>query len=170
MSDATVTVVGRLTAKPTYGQTKNHDVFANFDVAVNHGYYDRERQMYIETGASFFSVSTFRNLAINVIESLERGTPVVVQGRLRLVKWESNDKQGMTARIEANAVGPDLNWGQADYTNIKRPRLDGDDPMDDPNVLEATPSDPEGLDSEPPEDLEEDVDESAERIPAVLSA
>ncbi|USQ79015.1 single-stranded DNA-binding protein [Ornithinimicrobium faecis] len=170
MSDATVTVVGRLTAKPTYGHTKNNDVFANFDVAVNHGYYDRERKMYIETGASFFSVSTFRNLAINAIESLERGTPVIVQGRLRLVKWESNDKQGMTARIEANSVGPDLNWGQADYTNIKRPRLEGDDPMDDPNVLGATPGDPQGFDSEPPEDLDEDVDEAAERIPAVLSA
>lgn len=137
MKDTVVTVTGRLTAEPTWGHTKNGDVFANFDVAVNHGYFDRELNQYIETGSSFFRVSTFRNLAINVVESLHRATPVVVRGKLRLVKWENADKQGTTAQIEASAVGPDLTWGQADFTAVKRPRLESNDPMQDANVLAA---------------------------------
>ena len=138
MSDSLVTVVGRLTADPTWGHTKTGDVFANFDVAVNHGYYDRDRQTYIETGASYFSVSTFRNLAINVVESLHKATPVVIQGKLRLNKWENGEKQGTTARIEAMAVGPNLTFGNAEFTAVKRPRVESNDPMDDANVIDGT--------------------------------
>lgn len=138
MSDAIVTVVGRLTAEPTWGYTKSSkDVFVNFDVAVNHGYYDRDRGHWIETGASFYSVSAFRNLAVNAIESLHKATPVVVQGKLRLVKWENGERQGTTARIEALAIGPDLNFGQADFTAVKRPTVSNSDPMDDPHVVAA---------------------------------
>ncbi|WP_109474473.1 single-stranded DNA-binding protein [Ornithinimicrobium cavernae] len=152
MRDALVTVAGRLTAKPTWGTTKNGDVFANFDVAVNHGYYDREQNQYIETGASYFSVSTFRNLAINVIESLDKATPVVVQGKLRLMKWENGEKQGMTARIEASAVGPDLTWGQADFTVIKRPFAPNKDPMNDPHVAAAAIGEESAAFEESPDD------------------
>lgn len=182
MSEAVVTVIGRLTADPTWGHTKNRDVFANFDVAVNHGYYDREHQQYVETGASFFSVSAFRNLAINSVESLKKGTPVVVQGRLRLVKWENGEKQGTTARIEALAVGPDLTWGQADFVAVKRPRLAGDDPMDDPNVTQSMPGEhqeaesghpgeqpeqePHDLANSPAEPPEDDYGEDIEALSA----
>lgn len=178
MSEAVVTVMGRLTADPTWGHTKNRDVFANFDVAVNHGYYDRERQQYIETGSSFFSVSTFRNLAINAVESLKKGTPVVVQGRLRLVKWDSGEKHGTTARIEASALGPDLNFGQADFTKISRPSLVADDPMEDPNVTGALSeggpatdeTSPDALADLPPEPVEDDYQEEDESVPTTLSA
>lgn len=179
MSEAVVTVMGRLTADPTWGHTKNRDVFANFDVAVNHGYYDRERQQYIETGSSYFSVSTFRNLAINAVESLKKGTPVVVQGRLRLVKWESGEKMGTTARIEASALGPDLSFGQADFTRIARPALVADDPMEDPNVTGALSeggpaaeqeSAPDSLAELPSEPVEDDYAEEDEAVPSTLSA
>jgi single-strand DNA-binding protein len=138
MRDALVTVVGRLTAEPTWGYTKNEKVvFVNFDVAVNHGYFDRERGHWIESGASFFRVSAFRNLAVNAIESLHKGTPVVVQGKLRIMKWENGERQGTNARIEAVAIGPDLNFGQADFTAVKRPQVSNSDPMEDANVVAA---------------------------------
>lgn len=178
MSEAVVTVMGRLTADPTWGHTKNRDVFANFDIAVNHGYYDRERQQYIETGSSYFSVSTFRNLAINAVESLKKGMPVIVQGRLRLVKWDSGERHGTTARIEASALGPDLSFGQAEFTKVSRPALVADDPMEDPAVTGALSesssapeeSAPDSLADLPPEPAEDDYQEEDEGVPAALSA
>lgn len=141
MSDSLVTVAGRLTDDPVMGYTKNNkDVFATFDVAVNHGCDDRERGQWLETGASFYSVSTFRNLALNVLESLQKATPVVVQGKLRLTKWQNGDRQGTTARIEASAIGPDLAFGQADFTVVKRPLLSNADPMEDEHVRDAAMS------------------------------
>ncbi|NLG21189.1 MAG: single-stranded DNA-binding protein [Actinomycetales bacterium] len=137
MTDSFVTVAGNLTADPTMGKTKGGDIFATFRVAVNHGYFDREKGMWLETGASFYKVSTFRALAVNVVESLRKGTPVVVHGKLRVNEWENGDKQGTEVQITALAVGPNLSFGQADFTNVRRPHFTGNDPSDDENVRAA---------------------------------
>lgn len=137
MTDAYVTVAGNVTATPVFGTTKTGDAFASFRVAVNHGYFDRDKQQWLETGASFYKVSAFRALAVNVFESLQKGTPVVVQGKLRVTDWENGDKQGTEAQIKATAVGPNLAFGQADFTVVRRNHLTGDDPMNDENVRTA---------------------------------
>lgn len=144
MTDSFVTVVGNLTAEPVVGSTKGGDVFTNFRVAVNHGYFDRERQMWLETGTSYYKVAAFRSLAVNAFESLTKGTPVVVQGRLRIVNWTNGDKQGTEAQIQAVAIGPNLSFGQADFTSVRRPQLSGKDPMADANVQGALGDDPTG--------------------------
>ncbi|MCK0111624.1 single-stranded DNA-binding protein [Ornithinimicrobium sp. F0845] len=137
MTDSYVTVAGNLTADPTIGNTKGGDVFANFRVAVNHGYFDREKGVWLETGASFYKVSTFRALAVNVFESLHKGTPVVVHGKLRVNEWENGEKQGTEVQITAVAVGPNLSFGQADFTAVRRPHFTGNDPSADENVQAA---------------------------------
>lgn len=149
MTDTFVTVAGNLTADPTVGTTKGGDPFANFRLAVNHGYFDREKGVWLETGASFFKVSSFRALAVNVYESLRKGTPVVVHGKLRINAWESGDKQGTEVQITALAVGPNLAHGQADFTTVRRPRFSGNDPADDENVQAAFAEEADG--EAPPE-------------------
>lgn len=134
MTDSYVTVAGNLTADPSMGTTRGGDPFANFRVAVNHGYYDRERGVWLDTGTSFYRVSTFRHLAVNVVESLTKGTPVVVHGRLRVNQWENGDKQGTEAHITAVSVGPNIAFGQADFTAVRRPHFSGIDPSADENV------------------------------------
>lgn len=171
MTDSYVTVAGNLTADPTVGTTKGGDVFSNFRVAVNHGYFDREKGVWLETGASFYKVSTFRALAVNVVESLHKGSPVVVHGRLRVNQWENGDRQGTEVQITASAVGPNLAFGQADFTTVRRPHFTGSDPSEDDNVRAdfaqedqgggAAPQDDAAYD-EPPydeagEELEQDV-------------
>lgn len=159
MTDAYVTVVGNVTATPVFGTTKTGDAFASFRVAVNHGYFDRDRQQWLETGASFYKVSAFRALAVNAFESLQRGTPVLVHGKLRVTDWENGDKQGTEAQIKAVALGPNLSFGQADFTVVRRNYLAGDDPMEDENVRTALD---QASDAEDPADLEGPTGEGAE--------
>lgn len=141
-TDSYVTVAGNLTADPVVGSTKSGDVFTSFRVAVNHGYFDRERGQWLETGASFYKVSCFRALAVNAFESLKRGTPVLVQGRLKVVDWVNGDKRGTEAQIKATAIGPNLVFGQAEYTSVRRPHFAGEDQMADENVRSALADQP----------------------------
>lgn len=134
MTDSYVTVAGNLTADPSVGATRTGDPFTNFRVAVNHGYFDRERNVWLDTGASFYQVTAFRALAVNVVDSLRKGMPVVVHGKLRIKQWENGDKHGTEAQITAVSVGPNLNYGQADFTAVRRPHFSGTDPADDENV------------------------------------
>ncbi len=137
MTDAQLTVAGNVTADPVVGTTKGGDVFTSFRVAVNQGYYDRDQRVWLETGTSFYRVSAFRALAVNAFESLQKGTPVLVHGKLRVVDWNNGEKQGTDAQITASAIGPNLAFGQADFTSIRRPQLAGQDPSDDENVRQA---------------------------------
>ena len=162
MTDAYVTVAGNVTATPVVGTTKAGDVFSSFRVAVNHGYFDRERQQWLETGASFYKVLAFRALAVNAVESLQKGTPVVVHGKLRVTDWTNGDKQGTEVQIKAAAIGPNLAFGQADFTAVRRMHLLGDDPLDDENVRTALEREPEDEDPADEESFGEDsVDHEA---------
>lgn len=142
MTDSYVTVAGNLTADPVVGSTKVGDVFTSFRVAVNHGYFDRERGQWLETGASFFKVSCYQALAVNAFESLKKGTPVLVHGKLKVVDWVNGDKRGTDVEIKASAIGPNLSFGQADYTSVRRPHFAGEDPTDDENVRLALADQP----------------------------
>ncbi|QDO89399.1 single-stranded DNA-binding protein [Ornithinimicrobium ciconiae] len=172
MTDSLVTVAGNVTAEPVVGTTKGGDVFSSFRVAVNHGYFDRERQVWLETGTSFYKVSAFRALAVNAFESLKKGTPVIVQGKLRVVNWTNGDKQGTEAQIMATEIGPNLNFGQADFTSVRRPQLSGTDPLADENVraaLDGPPADDApSLQSDLADDAEDDYAEEStadEQVP-----
>lgn len=106
-----VTVLGRLTAEPTRNSTSSGASVVNFRVACSQGYYDRATQAWVETGTNFYNVSAFRRLADNAKASLHKGESVIVTGRLKLREWQNGDKRGMTADIEADAIGHDLRRG-----------------------------------------------------------
>lgn len=167
MIDAQVTVTGNVTADPVFGQTNSGDPFTNFRVAVNYGYFDREKNQYLTSGTSFFKVSAFGALAVNTFESIQKGMPVVVHGRLRVEDWESGDKRGTNAVIKAFAIGPNLSFGQADFRSVKRPQLATKDPMTDVNVQAAHGQDAD--EREPDLDTYDEQDEASE-APVSLSA
>lgn len=188
MIDAQVTVAGNVTADPVVGWTKGGDPFTSFRLAVNHGYFDRERGQWLETGTSYYKISAFGPLAVNTFESIQKGTPIMVQGKLRLEDWESGDKRGTSAVIKAAAIGPNLTYGQADFTAVKRPQLATNDPLTDPNVRASHgedsagsqgPGDDESLggavdgetehQAEAPDNEPYDEEQDAE-VPASLSA
>ena len=55
---------------------------------------------------SWFSVTCWRGLADNVRDSVRKGDPVFVHGRLRTDVWEREDGQtSVTYVVEATTVG-----------------------------------------------------------------
>ena len=78
--------------------------------------YDKGVNGWRDGDTLFFAVSCWRNLGENVLDSLHKGDPVVVQGRLRDGSWEKDGITHSKVEIEASAVGHDLARGVSRFT------------------------------------------------------
>jgi single-strand DNA-binding protein len=74
---------------------------------------------------SFFTGTVWREQAETVAESLQKGTRVIVTGRLEQRSWETDegDKRSVV-EIQIDEIGPSLRWATA--TVNKTQRSDGD--------------------------------------------
>ena len=71
---------------------------------------------------TFYSVSCWRSAAENVVDSLEKGQPVVVHGRFRHRSFEQDGVQRCALEIDAFTVGHDLTRGVGTFTKATGPR------------------------------------------------
>jgi len=122
VNELTVTVVGWVGSDPVRYTGEDGQVpFTKFRVASTPRVYDRDQDGYVDADTSWFTVKTFRHLALNVAESVRRGEPVVVHGRLRLVDWVAPDgRPRTTAELTADAVGHDLSRGTTRFMRTVR--------------------------------------------------
>ncbi|GAB3140429.1 hypothetical protein GCM10027057_22780 [Marisediminicola antarctica] len=73
---------------------------------------------WVETETNFYSVSTYRKLALNAYASLNSGDAVVVSGRLHIRPWQTADKAGTNVDIDVDWMGHDLTLGTARWTRL----------------------------------------------------
>jgi single-strand DNA-binding protein len=87
---------------------------------------------WVDGPTSWFSVTCWRSLADNVRDSVRKGEPILVHGRLRTDVWEREDGQtSVTHVVEALYVGHDLTRGTAEFVKSTRPeRVESDDSTD----------------------------------------
>ncbi len=88
---------------------------------------------------TWYTVTAWRTLADNLRDSVRKGDPVIVHGRLRSETWKTED--GGTAtdlHVEASLVGHDLNRGMSHF--IKRQRSE-QSPTDVTEPVDETPDD-----------------------------
>jgi len=116
-----VTILGRVGADPKRSETANGVAVVNFRVASPQRRFDSKTQTWIETGTNWYNVSAFRQLADHVKSSLHQGDGVIVTGKLKLREWENAERKGMSADIDAEAIGHDLRWGASAFAKASRP-------------------------------------------------
>jgi len=145
-SETSVTVVGNLTADPELRFTPSGAALVKFTVASTPRVLHRPSGEYRDGEPLFLACTAWRELAEHVAESLSRGTRVVVQGRLRLSRWESPEGEKRSAYgLEVDEVGPSLRFATASVKKATRARAgDGFTPDDTPDDLwsSATPDRP----------------------------
>lgn len=91
---------------------------------------------YIDGPTSWYSVTAWRGLAENLVESVRKGQPLLVHGRQRVVDWSTDASSGTRVEIEATAIGQNLRHGTTTFTRLER----SSSPADDPVVREAIES------------------------------
>lgn len=125
MSESQVTVAGNIIADPVQrvGSASGRP-FVTFRVAANHHRWDRERGEFVQSHTNYYEVVAFGALGQNVFESMQKGSPVLVSGRLRVQEWENGEKRGTSVQVTADHVGHDLRFGCSSFTKVNRPRIE----------------------------------------------
>lgn len=111
-----VTLTGLVATTPRHIVTSDGLAITSFRLACSQRRYDRVQQRWIDADTNWYTVSMFRNLALNSALSIAKGDRVIVIGRLRIRDWENTDRSGTTVEVEADAIGHDLSWGTTTYT------------------------------------------------------
>jgi single-strand DNA-binding protein len=120
-NETTVTVVGNLTADPDLKFIPSGVAVCKFDVAATPRVLDRESGQYRDGDPLFLACTAWRELAEHVAESLSKGSRVVVVGRLRLSRWETEDGQKRsTYGLDVDEVGPSLRFATATVNRMTR--------------------------------------------------
>ena len=115
MSD-TISLTGLVATTPKYVVTGTGLSITSFRFASTQRRFDRGEQKWVDGETNWYTVATFRQLATNVVASVQKGQRVIVTGRLRVRDWATEDKHGTNVEIDAEAVGHDLSWGTTVFT------------------------------------------------------
>ncbi len=116
----TMTLSGFVATTPRHLITAEGLSVTSFRLASNLRRFDRSKNGWVDAGTNWYSVSTYRQLASNVVGSIRKGDRVLVTGRLRISEWGDGDKRGVNIDLDAEALGHDLRWGTASFTRTIR--------------------------------------------------
>lgn len=111
-----ISVTGLIATTPRHLVTQEGLPITSFRLASAQRRFDKGQNKWIDADTNWFTVSVFRQLAINAAQSLSKGDRVVLHGRLRVRDWDNGERSGTTVEIEADALGQDLNWGVSQFT------------------------------------------------------
>ena len=130
MNEALVTFQGWVGNDVVHRETSQGNV-ANFRVGSTPRIRKRNGD-WVDGPTSWFSVTCWRALADHVRDSVRKGEPVLVHGRLRADVWEREDgHSSVTYVVDASYVGHDLTRGTAVFVRATRAeRVEADDETD----------------------------------------
>ncbi|MCW2743013.1 MAG: single-strand binding protein [Blastococcus sp.] len=120
MNDTELTVVGNVVDSPRRVRLENGAV-TNFRMASTARRYDSSKQEFVDAGTLWVDIEAWGELGGNVARSISKGDPVIVRGTLTTRSWESEHGRRSAPQIKANAVGPNLARGWADFHRPARP-------------------------------------------------
>src|SRR6185437_10068090 len=159
MTDS-ITLTGLVATTPRHLVTSEGLPITSFRLASTQRRYDRGSQKWIDGETNWYTVTAFRQLAVNVVGSVNKGQRVVVSGKLRVRDWESGDRAGTTVEVDADALGHDLAWGTSVFTRSVSSTVanDTDQSTDRAAVMEDVDGS-EGSDASEPSSTESDAGE-----------
>ena len=119
--DTLLTLIGNLTADPELRFTPSGAAVANFTVASTPRAFDRQSNEWKDGETLFMRCSVWRDAAENVAESLQRGSRVIVTGRLKSRTWDTKEGEKRTVmELEVDELGPSLRYATAKVNKTQR--------------------------------------------------
>ena len=120
-NDTVITVIGNLTADPELRFTQSGVAVASFTIASTPRTFDRQSNEWKDGEALFLRCSIWRDAAENVAESLEKGSRVIAQGRLKQRSYQDRDgNQRTSVELDVDEIGPSLRYATAKATKVQR--------------------------------------------------
>ena len=124
MSD-TICITGLIATTPRHVVTSEGLPITSFRLASSQRRFDRATEKWVDVDTNWYTVTAFRQLAVNGVASLNKGERVMVSGRLRIRDWQTDDRSGTSIEIEAETLGHDLFWGTSQFEKSAVQQSDG---------------------------------------------
>ncbi len=119
--ETVITIVGNLTGDPELRFTPSGAAVANFTVASTPRTFERTTNEWKDGETLFMRCSVWRDAAENVAESLQRGTRVIVTGRLKSRSYETKEGEKRTViEMDVDEVGPSMKYATAKVNKTSR--------------------------------------------------
>lgn len=144
-----LSVTGLVATTPRHLVTQDGLPITSFRLASSQRRFDRNQNKWIDGETNWYTITSFRQLAVNTSMSVSKGDRIAVAGKLRVRDWDNGERAGTSVEIEADSIGHDLAWGNSAFTRTVLVRES--EPDADSIIDEATEdSDPE-VDAREPE-------------------
>ncbi|MCU1556324.1 MAG: single-stranded DNA-binding protein [Microbacteriaceae bacterium] len=130
-----ITLTGLVATTPRHLVTGEGLPITSFRLASTQRRFDRSQNGWVDGETNWYTITGFRQLAINITASIKKGERVVVTGRLRIRDWTAGEKAGTTIEVDADAVGHDLSWGTSTFVRSISAAIV------DPAAVQGAPSD-----------------------------
>lgn len=128
MYDNTMTLVGNLTGDPELRYTSTGTAVANFTVAQTPRTFDRVTSEWRDGETLFLRCVVWRELAEHMMESVVKGSRVMVVGRLKQRSFVVDEGERRTViELHADEVGVSLRYATAHVTKATRTQSGGED-------------------------------------------
>ena len=115
MKEQTTIVTGLVATTPRHLVTQTGLPITSFRLASAVQRWDSDKGEWVAGETNWFTVTSFKQLAINTAVSISKGDRVVVTGGLRVRDWDNGERAGTSVEIEADTLGHDLTWGQSTF-------------------------------------------------------
>jgi single-strand DNA-binding protein len=122
MNETQLTITGNLVDDPELRYTPSGQPVVRFRVASTPRFYEKASGDWKDGESLFLTCQAWRQPAENAAESLNRGTRVIVAGRLRQRSYEAKDGSGKRTvyELEADEIGVSLRNATAKVTKASR--------------------------------------------------
>ena len=111
-----ITVSGLVATTPRHLITADGLPITSFRLASSYRRFDRASMKWVDGETNWFTITSFKTLAINTASSINKGDRITVSGDLRVRDWDNGERAGTSVEIEAVSIGHDLNWGNTNFT------------------------------------------------------
>ena len=125
-----ISVAGLVATTPRHLVTQDGLPITSFRLAASSRRYDRQQSKWVDGETNWYTVTSFRQLAINCASSINKGERVLITGKLHIRDWDNGERAGTSVEIEADHIGHDLMWGSAAFTRTVL--VAETDPVDEP--------------------------------------
>lgn len=106
-----ISVQGLVATTPRHLITQDGLAITSFRLASSERRYDHNKKRWLDGETNWYTITTFKQLALNTHTSVNKGDRVIIQGNLRIRDWDNGERAGTSVEIEADAIGHDLSWG-----------------------------------------------------------
>jgi single-strand DNA-binding protein len=111
-----ITVTGLVATTPRHLVTQDGLPITSLRLADSTRRFDKSQNKWVDGETNWYTITAFKQLAINVAGSVNKGDRIIVTGKLKVRDWDNGERAGTSVEIESVSIGHDLSWGTAVFT------------------------------------------------------